>query len=165
MAEPTIHDRVVQAVLRDAELMDALLALKQTLLEAKQAEDAIRKNTQLSDEVAALRQARDATIAEAQRTYDAAVAKAQIPLAAAMSVHNAALSAAQGPLALAKETATAQHDAEVARLAHVNELALAEGRAAVHHAEQEIAAKNTTIDQHRRNIQERLGINIANLMR
>ena len=44
------------------------------------------------------------------------------------------------------------------------ELKAAEARAAVHRAEQDVAAHRTTIDQHRRNIKEKLGVDMSNLM-
>lgn len=164
MAEITVHDRVVQAVQRDAELLDQLLALKEALHMAKQAEDAVRKSTDFSERTKARKEEEEKALAEAQALYDKAVARGQVPFNKAKAIYDTTVAEAQGALQKASDGAKAEYEVFLGNEKRTLELQLAEARATVHRAQQEIAALQTTIDQHRRGIQERLGINLTNLM-
>ena len=162
--EQTVHDRVVQAILRDAELTAQMMLLKEALLVAKQAEDSVTKNTQFSEKMEALKQKHEARLAKAQAVYDREVAQAQAPMDTAQATYGTVIAKAQGTLGQARDQSAASHDAELAAVTHARELELAEAKAVVHRAQSEVTSLATTIDQYRANMKEKLGINMANLM-
>lgn len=161
---PSIHERVKQAIERDAELLGRRAELQQALLEAKQAEDGVRLSAAFKAHCEALKAAMDAVLADAQAKRDAAAAKAEAPFLAAGERYKAALAVADGAFAKIKGDAETEHTARLTEATRAREIEVAEARATVHRAQQELAAHQTTIDQHRRQIQDRLGINMERLL-
>ena len=161
--EPTVHDRIMQAVLRDAELLDKLLKLQEDRLAMKQAEDSVRKDPTFNETVARLTGQSDEATGDARAVFDATVSKAKILFDKAKAIFDRATNEAQAVLNQIKDMAEMKCRTETAQATQARDLKLAEARAMVHRTELEIAALRTTIDQHRRNIQERLGINLGNL--
>ena len=162
--EQTVHDRVRQAILRDEELTVQMMLLKETLLTAKQAEDSVRKTTEFSEKMEALKKQHEAKLAEAKAVYDRDVAKALAPLGAAQAKYNAAVAKAQATFGQAEDQATAAYSTDSASVTRTREGEIADAKAAVHRAQSEVASLATTIDQYRANMKEKLGINMANLM-
>lgn len=163
MSTQGIHAKVVEAFERDWELLGQMKALQASVMTAKQAEDAVRKDDGLAERMAALKVAYETEAAKLQAQYDAAVAKAAIPYRTATTVYEAAKGQAGASMNQAKEKLTVAYDANRKTNQHDHDMKMAEARATVHRAEQEVAALRTTIDQHRRNIQDRLGIDVAKL--
>ena len=161
---PTTHDRVVQAIQRDAELLDQRAVLKEALQAAKQAEDVLRKSTVHKDIIAAAKTEYEEAVSKAKAVYDAAVAKARVPLEAATKAYEQKVAVAEVGFAKVKEEANAAYEGKAAAEHRTAEIEFATARAMVHRAQEEVAAHQTTIDQHRRQIKERLGLDLQNLM-
>lgn len=164
MADQTIHERVTQAVARDAELHGQLLELRDALRKVKEAEDALRNRKVLETSKAELQNEMNEHIAQSRSVQDAAIARARGPYDAALAVFTKAKAEAEGEHVRKSGIATATYTAQLQEVTRACELEAASARAEVHRAQQEIAALQTTIDQHRRNIQERMGINLGNLL-
>lgn len=160
----TIHEKVTQAIMRDAELQGQLAGLLENVTIAKQAEDKVRLSTTLADAKAAFGAARAEAVAKAEAIQKAAKDRAQKPYDEATAKYNTAIAAALGAFNKIKEEQDALYESQVAVVLKQCTFDAAEAKAGVHNAQQQVAAHRSTLDMHRRNILERLGINMGNLL-
>ena len=161
---PTIHERVTQAVARDAELQGQLAQMKEELLAAKQAEDAVRLSPAVKDVTSKANAEMAERLAKAKEIQRIADLKAQKPYDAALKVYNEALAESLGAYNKVKDEADRIWTAKVGEADRAFDMASKEAQAAVHHAKNEIASIQQTIDQHRRQVQDRLGISLSNIL-
>ena len=159
-ASQTIHERVVQVIQQDGAYQARRLEIKEAITQAKQAEDALRLDAKYNERLSALVSDRDSAIKQAQGVCDAVVAKARVPLDAATRVFEAAAGQAQGAFNKVRDEAVARYTERHAGELKAAELAAAKARAAVHAAQQELAVLQTSIDQHRRQVLDRLGFDL-----
>lgn len=164
MTSPTIHNRVTQAVLRDAELQDQKLALREVAMAARLAEDVVRKSTTLKDATDKANAECEASIVAASASRRAAMIKPQREYDEAITRYNAAKGAADGVFSRAELAAKEKQANTIASAKRAFETEAATAKAVVYRADQEVAAHQTTIDQHRRNILDQLGINLGNIL-
>ena len=162
--EQSVQERVQQAIKRAYELVaERNMAIMQ-IQGLKQAEDAVRlsNNTEAIDAAALL--VCEEIKYKAATHYDAAVGKLHAPLQEAQAVYNQAVSTATKLRddTLAAADADYQHVVEASQ--QEQQVREATARAAVHRAEREAAALQATIDQHRRQVQEALGIDLNRLV-
>lgn len=157
---PTVHERVQQALAHDLELQTRLQALQNAVMAAKQAEDAVRKDMTRKNNLEALKGSHERIMAKAKALYDEALDKAEAPFVVAGTKYRAELASAEATLAKVTDESTAAYNAKVEVETKAAELEAATARATVYRAEQEVAAHRATIDQHRRQVQEKLGISL-----
>jgi hypothetical protein len=160
----SVHDRVLQAITRDGELIAQREQAKADLMQAKQAEDAVRKDTAHAAAITKAKKEAGDAIARAQIVHEAAIAKARVPLDSATKVFEQARVETEGAFNKAKDDANSKADAKAAAENKQAELDAATARATVHRAEQEVNALQQTIDQHRRGMQDKLGLDMSKMI-
>ena len=161
---PTIHDRVRQAIARDAELLDGLKALDAARTAAKEAEDGVRKSAAFTDAQAALQTEYDVAVAKAKAIYDAAIAVGRKPLVAAQKTFDGKQLIAQGQYQKVEDAVRADRDGKLAQAKRDREEQVAAAAAAVYRATREMESHKTTISQHRRNVKEQLNLDLNKLL-
>ena len=163
-AEPTIHDKVIQAFSRDAELQAEQAELKAKLQAAKQAQDAVRLSPLLADATTRLGTLRSEAMFRAESAQKAAVAKAQKPYNEATTRYNLAVNTALGAYNKVKDDEDARYEAELAVVRKERDVAAADAQATVTQLQGQLAAHQTTIVMHRRNMQDRLGVDTSKVL-
>ena len=163
-AEPTIHDKVIQAFTRDFELQAEQAELRAKLDAAKRAQDAVRLSPILAEATTRLAGVRADAIAKAETLQKAAVARAQKPYNEATTKYNLALNVALGAFNKVKDDEDARYEAELGAVKKERDVAAAEAQATVTQLQGQLAAHQTTIVMHRRNMQDRLGVDTSKVL-
>ena len=164
MTSPTIHDRVQAAIHDDALLHTRLADLNREWLTAQNAERGVRARDPLEAETARLQKIRDDALRAAVLRRDAAIADARKPMASVTAIYERAEAQARAAYAEAEAVARTEHDRAFAAVKRDSEVSIAMAQATTHRANQELKAVAAAIDLHRKNIRERLGINLADLL-
>ena len=163
-ADKSIHDRVIEAFAKDAELQAQQVILQAKLLAAKQSQDAVRLSPVLADAKTQLGAARTEAIGAAETIQKATVARAKKPYDEALAKFNAAMAASTGAFAKVKDEQDAIYKSHLDVVVKQCELETAAAQATVHNLQQQIAAHQQTISMHRRNMQDRLGIDTSKVL-
>lgn len=158
--EQSVQDRVKQAIARAFALAaerDALISQIQGL---KRDEDAVRLSDHTAADAAAALSVCQELKAQATAMYAVSIAEAEAPFQEARAVYNQAVSVATKIRDDMLASVDADYQHIVATSQQEQQYRQATARAAVHRVEREAAALQATIDQHRRQVQEALGIDL-----
>lgn len=159
MSNLTVQERVLQAVNRAYALVAERQAATATLQAAKQAEDKVRLESAVATVDKAATASRDATIRRANETYKPAMAKALTAIQQAQNKYNSILSQKNESEAVAQ----AEYEKLVEQAKQEHKTRMATAHATVVSAESAVAVLQTTLDQHNRQVQEGLGIDMSKL--
>ena len=162
--DKSIHDRVIEAFAKDAELQAQQVILQAKLLAAKQAQDAVRLSPVLADAKIRMGKIRTEAIGKANDIRLSTIAQAKKPFDAALAKFNAATDAATGAYAKVNDEQNALYESQVNAVLKQCELETAAAQATVHNLQQQIAAHQQSISMHRRNMQDRLGIDTSKVL-
>ena len=162
--EQSIHDRVIEAFAKDAEFQAQQVVLQAKLLAAKQAQDVVRLSPVLADFKTRAGKTRTEAIGKANDVRQSTIAQAKKPFDAALAKFNAATDAATGAYNKINDEQNALYESEVSAVIKQCDLEAAKAQATVHNLQQQIAAHQQTISMHRRNMQDRLGIDTSKVL-
>ncbi|MFQ6027739.1 MAG: hypothetical protein ACE5Q6_09630 [Dehalococcoidia bacterium] len=160
---PSIHERVTQAVDRDKELLTELTRLSDAITEAKRSQRAVVDSSTLEEDEKKAASVRDAVLATAHRVFDRAMTAADKPYSLARQEFEKAEAAAKESLAQAEKTAQETYERSVHATTERHQLAEAEAQAIVHRLDSERRSVQGTISQHRNQILQALGINLGDI--
>lgn len=164
MTDQTIQDRVHQAVNRGYELVAERMVAIAAVQSAKQDEDRVRLDTTVDVVTKQAAAERDAEIRQVEDDYRATLAPVEAEWKRAQQEYNAILTERNQIKAEGIQAANTQYASITEAAKQEQKMQMATARATVYRAEREVGAIQATIDQHKRQVQESIGIDLSPLV-
>ena len=164
IADLTVQERVLQAVTRTYELVAERTVAVADLQAAKQNEDKVRLGTSVATAKQEAASVRDAALGGAEEAFRAVMDVELAELQRVQARYDLILSQNEEKRTAVRAKSPAAHDKVVEQAQQEYNMNMATAHATVFRGEKEIVAIQTTIDQHKRQVQEHFGIDIGKLV-
>ena len=164
IADLTVQERVLQAVTRAYELMAEHHIAVSAIQTAKQAEDGVRAGVEMKAVEKEAASVRDATIAQLEAECQKEMQKIEAVFQAAKHTFDVAASQFNQTKFTGTAVAKEKYAKVTGQAEQKQKMEMATAHAAVYRAEREAVALQATIDQHKKQVQEAIGIDLSQLV-
>ena len=165
MTTPSSHDRVIEAVGKGLEMIQAISEARAETAIATAAANRVKSSSPVVAEAEAAQAKLEADKAAASDRFKTLEEMARKPLEAARAVYNNEVGLAQQQLTKSHQESEAECAATITTSRHEQELREASAQAEVHTAKQKAADLQVSMDNFCRQIQQQLGIDLKALVR